>query len=124
MRWLWTLPVASVVVGGSALAIGLGGGEDPLHVWEVKISGDPRVLVVTYVGPSLPCGASTRVAVEEGESTVALRAWAGEGQDGVCPAMGQVLTAEVELEEALGDREVIDGHDGQAVVVQGSSDRG
>lgn len=129
MKWLWVLSVAGMVLGAVALAVGLLGGEDALEVSEVRISGDPRVLVVTYVGPAPPCDTSTRVTVEESESTVTLRGWAEKGPDGVCPALGKRLTADVELDEPLGDREVVDrevvdGRDGQAVVVTGSSDQG
>lgn len=129
MKWLWTLPVAGVLVGAIVLLAvrligGSSGGEDPLEVRDAEISGDPRVLVVTYVALGPPCDTPTRVTVEENESTVTLRAWAKKGPGGVCLLAGQLLTAEVELEEALGDREVVDGRDGQPVVVKGSSARG
>lgn len=127
VKWLWTLAVAGVVVGAIVLiAVRLNGGnagEDPLQVRDAKISGDPRVLVVTYVALAPPCDTPTRVTVEESESTVTLRAWAKKGPGGVCLAVGKLLTAEVELDEALGDREVVDGRDGQPVAVKGPSDR-
>lgn len=129
MKWLWTLPVAGLLVGAIVLLAvrligGSSGGEDPLEVRDAEISGDPRVLVVTYVALGPPCDRPTRVTVGENESTVTLRAWAKKGSGGVCLLAGQLLTAEVELDEPLGDREVVDGRDGQPVVVKGSSDRG
>lgn len=121
MTWRWTLPVAGVAAGAIALAIGLGD-ENALQVSAVKVTGDPRVLVVTYTAFAPPCDTPTRVTVDESESTVTLRAWEKKGPGGACLAAGQLLTAEVELEEPLGHREVVDGRDGQPVVVTGSSD--
>lgn len=112
-----TWPLAAVVVGALVLlTIGVSG-EDPLEVEEVEISGDPRVLLVTYMATAPPCDVPTRVTVDESDSTVTLRAWAEAGPSGVCPAAGRLMSTEVELEEPLGDREVVDGRDGQVVVV-------
>lgn len=118
-----TWPLAAVVVGALVLlTIGVSG-EDPLEVEEVEISGDPRVLLVTYMATAPPCDVPTRVTVDESDSTVTLRAWAEAGPSGVCPAAGRLMSTEVELEEPLGDREVVDGRDGQVVVVVESSER-
>ncbi|NGN91728.1 hypothetical protein G5C66_03100 [Nocardioides sp. KC13] len=129
MKWLWTLPVAGVLIGTIVLLAvrligGFSDGEDPLEVRDAETGGDPRVLVVTYVALGPPCDTPTRVTVEENESTVTLRAWAKKGPGGVCLLAGQLLTAEVSLDKPLGDREVVDGRDGQPVAVEGTPDRG
>lgn len=123
-KWWWTLPIAGVAAGAIALAIVVLNDENALQVSEVTISGDPRILVVTYMASAPPCDTPTRVRVDESESTVTLRAWEKKGPSGACLAVGRLLTAEVELDEPLGEREVVDGRDGLPVVVKGSPDRG
>lgn len=77
---------------------------------------------MTYLGPPPECDAPTRVSVEESDQTVEIRAWAGRGGDGACPAIARLLTTPVELDSDLGDRVVVDGRNGQAVDVTVAED--
>lgn len=117
MRWLFPWVLVAAVASGIVLTVTWLTGDEPLQVRSVAVGQDTRVLEVTYLGPPPECYASTRVTVEENATTVELRAWATDPQDGTCPAIARLITGRVQLDRDLGQRVVLDGRNGQPVTV-------
>ncbi len=78
--------------------------------WDDAKPLDDRTLLVTFYGGVEACYGVDRVEVEESDDAVTITLFTGTVPgDQVCIELAEFQGVEVTLDEALGDREIVDG---------------
>ncbi len=94
----------------------------PLQIDEATLVDDTTIQIVVSIGVE-PCHVIDEISVDETDSMVTVTVTAGSADpDAACIEIVEIKELDVQLEQAMGDRTLIDGATGEEITMNGSDD--